>query len=94
MIHPFTEVLVKVSMAADPLGTSDGHFLEVMPDFLCEGKEMGPNTDKGCYPRAKENTETLNSTRYLLNGLYVLGTREGECNCIIWLRLPKALYLQ
>lgn len=68
MISPFAEVLVTVSMAADPLGTSDGHFLEVMPDFLREGKEMGPNTDKGCYPRAKENTGTLNFTQYLLNG--------------------------
>lgn len=48
-------------MAADPLGTSDGHFLEVMSDFLSEGKEMAPNTDKGCYPRAKANTVTLNS---------------------------------
>lgn len=81
-------------MAADPLGTSDGHFLEVMSNFLSEGKEMAPNIDKGCYPRAKANTVTLNSTQYLLSGLYVLGTREGECNCIIWLRLSKALYLR
>lgn len=80
-------------MAADPLGTSDGHFLEVISDILSEGKEMAPNTDKGRYPRAKANTATLNSSRYLLSGLYVLGTREGDCNCIIWLRLPKALYL-
>lgn len=45
-------------MAADPLGTSDGHFLEVMPDFLSEAKETGPNEDKGCHPRAKENTNS------------------------------------
>lgn len=85
---------VTVSMAADPHGTSDGHFLEVMPDFLSEGKEMASNTDKGCYPRAKANTVTYNSTQYLLTGLYVLGTREGECNYTSWLRLPKALYLR
>lgn len=81
-------------MATDPLGTSDGHFLEVMPDFLSKGKEMGPNTDKGGYPRAKENTVTLHSTGYLLNGLHRLGTGGGECDCIIWLRLPEALYLR
>lgn len=81
-------------MAADPVGTSNGCFLEVMPDFLSEGKEMGPNTDKGCYPRAKENTVTLNFAQYLSSGLCVLGTREGECNCVIWLRLPEALYLR
>lgn len=80
-------------MATDPLGTSDGHFLEVMPDFLSKGKEMGPNTDKGGYPRAKENTVTLHSTGYLLNGLHRLGTGGGECDYIIWLRLPEALYL-
>lgn len=81
-------------MATDPLGTSDGYFLEVMLDFLHEGKEKGPNTDKGRYPRAKENTVTLHSTGYLSNGLHRLGTGEGECDCIIWLRLPKALYLR
>lgn len=81
-------------MAADPLGTSDGHFLEVMSRFLSEGKEMAPNADKGCYSKAKANTVTLNSTQYLLSSLYGLGTREEECSCIIWLRLPKALYLR
>lgn len=44
-----------VVMTADPLGASDSHFPEVMPDFLSGERKWFLLTDKGSCISAKEN---------------------------------------
>lgn len=61
--------------------------------FLQWGKGRVLITGEGSSLSSRESTATLNSTQYLMKFL-CSGTSEGECNCIIRSRLPKAFYLR
>lgn len=75
-------------MAADPLGASDRHFREAMPDFPSEGKDTFLSTDKGSCISSKENS--LKFQTIPAEFFSVWGTRAGEMQLHHW--KPTARY--